>query len=409
MTGLSVVIILMDNKDATIDFKEFLVNLLSRLSDREQEVITKRYQLTNDLEKKSTLKKIGDSYSITRERVRQIERDAIKKLVELKKEEAFSQPLSALATDLNSFISKKGGIVREDQLLNDYVKPNHDLEFLHPNAYIFVFDNLLDNLEKVHNHDNFQNSWKINDLNLQEVAELLKLSAMLNKKPDELSGGQQQRVAVARLLATKPPVFLMDEPLSNLDARLRLDMRSELKRLHHETGVTTIYVTHDQTEAMTMASRIVVMNSGKIQQIASPKEIYHKPANLFVADFVGMPRINMFPAEMTQEKDQSYLFIDGLKIKMASSNTYSNLVAAVRPESIQIYNEQEQDSIDYEVYSVLPAGPELFVMAKKGNQNILIRETRQIDLEMGQTIWIKIDPLAVNLYDKDSGLLLNPS
>ncbi|MBT4723278.1 hypothetical protein HN958_02795 [Candidatus Falkowbacteria bacterium] len=174
MTGLSVVIILMDNKDATIDFKEFLVNLLSRLSDREQEVITKRYQLTNDLEKKSTLKKIGDSYSITRERVRQIERDAIKKLVELKKEEAFSQPLSALATDLNSFISKKGGIVREDQLLNDYVKPNHDLEFLHPNAYIFVFDNLLDNLEKVHNHDNFQNSWKINDLNLQEVAELLK-------------------------------------------------------------------------------------------------------------------------------------------------------------------------------------------------------------------------------------------
>ncbi|MBT4288556.1 MAG: ABC transporter ATP-binding protein [Deltaproteobacteria bacterium] len=244
---------------------------------------------------------------------------------------------------------------------------------------------------------------------VDQVLKDLGMAGLGHRYPSELSGGQQQRVAVARLLATKPPVFLMDEPLSNLDARLRLDMRSELKRLHHETGVTTIYVTHDQTEAMTMASRIVVMNSGKIQQIASPKEIYHKPANLFVADFVGMPRINMFPAEMTQEKDQSYLFIDGLKIKMASSNTYSNLVAAVRPESIQIYNEQEQDSIDYEVYSVLPAGPELFVMAKKGNQNILIRETRQIDLEMGQTIWIKIDPLAVNLYDKDSGLLLNPS
>jgi hypothetical protein len=174
MAGLSVVNILMDNKDATIDFKEFLVSLLSRLSDREQEVITKRYQLTNDLEKKSTLKKIGDSYSITRERVRQIERDAIKKLVELKKEQTFAEPLNALATDLNSFISKKGGIVREDQLLNDYVKPNHDLEFLHPNAYIFVFDNLLDNFEKVYNHDDFQNSWKVKDLNLHGVAELLK-------------------------------------------------------------------------------------------------------------------------------------------------------------------------------------------------------------------------------------------
>jgi ABC-type sugar transport system ATPase subunit len=243
---------------------------------------------------------------------------------------------------------------------------------------------------------------------VEKVLKDLGMEGLGERYPSELSGGQQQRVAVARLLATKPPVFLMDEPLSNLDARLRLDMRSEIKRLHHETGVTTIYVTHDQTEAMTMASRIVVMNSGKIQQIASPKEIYQKPANLFVADFVGMPRINMFPAEITKEKTQSYLNIDGLKIKMEQSLTHSNITAAVRPESIQLYENKEANTIDFEIYSVLPAGPELFIMAKRKDQNILIRETRQLDLEMGQSIWIKIDPLAINLYDKESGLLLNP-
>lgn len=244
---------------------------------------------------------------------------------------------------------------------------------------------------------------------VEAVLKDLGMEGLGNRYPSELSGGQQQRVAVARLLATKPPVFLMDEPLSNLDARLRLDMRSEIKRLHHETGVTTIYVTHDQTEAMTMASRIVIMNAGKIQQIASPKEIYHKPANLFVADFVGMPRINIFPAEIITAAEQSYLNIDGLKLKLEQPLIGTNVVAAVRPESILLYDQKEADSIDFQVYSVLPAGPEIFIMAKRKDQNILIRETRQIDLEMGQTIWIKIDPSAINLYDKESGLLLNPN
>ncbi len=243
---------------------------------------------------------------------------------------------------------------------------------------------------------------------VDQVLHDLDMDGLGKRYPSELSGGQQQRVAVARLLATKPPVFLMDEPLSNLDARLRLDMRSELKRLHHDTGVTTIYVTHDQTEAMTMASCVVVMKAGRIQQVAPPREIYHKPANLFVAEFVGMPRINLLPARTIQQNGSYWLEIDDFKLSAPKISPKDGVVIAVRPEDIRIFLEPQPDALEFQVYSILPSGPELFIQARRQNRILMIRETRQLDLQMDQPVWVKIDPAAINLYDQTSGRLLTP-
>ena len=241
---------------------------------------------------------------------------------------------------------------------------------------------------------------------VDQVLQDLDMAGLGERYPSELSGGQQQRVAVARLLATKPPVFLMDEPLSNLDARLRLDMRSELKRLHYQLGVTTVYVTHDQTEAMTMATRVVVMERGRIQQIDTPQQIYRKPANIFTAEFVGMPRINTFPAQVVEQNGTSWLEMEDIKIQLPWKPSPKEVVAAVRPEDIVISAESVTGSPEFRVYAVLPSGPEIYVQIKRGNRTIMVRETRQLDLQMDQAVWIRINPTAVNLYDSQSGLLL---
>jgi len=241
---------------------------------------------------------------------------------------------------------------------------------------------------------------------VDKVLEDLSMAGLGNRYPSELSGGQQQRVAVARLLASKPPVFLMDEPLSNLDARLRLDMRSELKRLHYQLEVTTVYVTHDQTEAMTMATRVVVMEGGRIRQIDAPQEIYRKPANIFIAEFVGMPRINTFPAKIFMQNGTCWAEMDGIKIPLPWIPAQKEVRAAIRPEDITISVNPLENSPEFQVYAVLPCGPEIYVQVKRGNRIIMIRETRQLDLQMDQPVWLKIDPAAVNLYDIQSGLLL---
>ena len=235
------------------------------------------------------------------------------------------------------------------------------------------------------------------------VLQDLGMKGLGDRYPSELSGGQQQRVAVARLLATQPPVFLMDEPLSNLDARLRLDMRSELKRLHYRLGVTTVYVTHDQTEAMTMASRVVVMNAGQIQQIDEPRKIYHQPASLFVAEFVGMPRINSLPAKIVQRDGKSWLTTENLTIPLPGRFDPREVTAAVRPEDIRLFLEPHPEATEFRIYAVLPSGPEQYVQVKREDRTLMIRETRQLDLKMDQSVWIRIEPSAVNLYDKDSG------
>jgi len=235
----------------------------------------------------------------------------------------------------------------------------------------------------------------------------LKMEGMERRYPHELSGGQQQRVAVSRMLAARPEVFLMDEPLSNLDARLRMDMRSELKRLHRSAQATTIYVTHDQLEALTMATQIVVMCQGKLFQVGTPDEVYRQPANLFVADFIGSPKINLLEATARSEDGQPRLDFGSFSIGYTSLPSVQEVVAAIRPEDIALSLEPAPEAVEFVVYSVLPAGSEIVVHAKRGETMLTIKETRrQIKVEIDEPVWLHFEPDTINLYDKQTEQLL---
>jgi len=224
-----------------------------------------------------------------------------------------------------------------------------------------------------------------------------------DRYPREMSGGQQQRIALARMLAYRPKVFLMDEPLSNLDARLRMDMRAEIKRLHHGAGATTIYVTHDQVEALTMSTDIAVMKEGVLQQVDNPDNIYHYPANLFVADFIGNPKVNLLDGVV----DGKYsVNLGKFKISIDTHDAIGNVVVAVRPEDIAISTKPISGAIEFTAYSVLPSGADSTIVAHLGDTEITVKEMGISKIKMDDRIWLKFDPQTLNLYDQASGNLI---
>lgn len=224
-----------------------------------------------------------------------------------------------------------------------------------------------------------------------------------DRYPREMSGGQQQRIALARMLAYRPKVFLMDEPLSNLDARLRMDMRTELKRLHHISGATTIYVTHDQVEALTMSTNIAVMKLGVIQQMASPDNVYHYPSNLFVADFIGNPKVNLLDGGVN---GGNIVKVADFEIHMATYSAHGDAVVAVRPEDIAVFTSPEPGAIEFTAYSVLPAGADSTIVARRSEMEITVKVMGISKIKMDQKIWLKFDSDTLNLYDKESGNLV---
>ena len=225
-----------------------------------------------------------------------------------------------------------------------------------------------------------------------------------DRYPREMSGGQQQRIALARMLAYRPSVFLMDEPLSNLDARLRMDMRTELKRLHHDSDATTVYVTHDQVEAMTMSSQIAVMKLGVIQQLDTPDKVYHYPANLFVADFIGNPKVNLLDGYVTA---QDVVDAGHFNVPVNTLDKTGKVVIGISPEDICISTEPIEGAEEFTAYSVLPSGAETIIIARRGKLEISVKEIGVSKVEMDQKIWLTFNKDAVNLYDKASGNLVN--
>lgn len=228
--------------------------------------------------------------------------------------------------------------------------------------------------------------------------ETLAISEYSDRFPSELSGGQQQRVAIARTLASSSTILLLDEPLSNLDARLRLEMRSEFQRIHRETGATMVFVTHDQWEAMTLASRIVVMNEGMIQQAGTPMEIYGKPANRFVAEFMGSPPINIIEtAENSRAGRNLATWLDNRGVDAHS--------AGIRPEELQFGDATSVPggtlSFDVEITGVLPTGGSWIVEATSGSQRIFGTTSRTPGVTTGQqtTAWADVD--AIHLFDRE--------
>ncbi len=220
--------------------------------------------------------------------------------------------------------------------------------------------------------------------------------------PREMSGGQQQRIALARMLAYRPKLFLMDEPLSNLDARLRMDMRSELKRLHHVSGATTIYVTHDQVEALTMSTRIAVMREGVLQQVDTPDRVYHYPSHLFVADFIGNPKVNLLNgAANGKAVDFGYF-----RLPLETHHAEGQVVVAVRPEDIAVSLQSTPDAIEFKAYSVLPAGADSTIVARRESLEMTVKVSGISKVKMDDRIWLTFDAASMNLYDKASGNLI---
>ena len=251
---------------------------------------------------------------------------------------------------------------------------------------------------------------------LAEVAAQLKIEPLLDRRPGQLSGGQRQRVAMGRALVRDPKLFLFDEPLSNLDAKLRVDMRTEIKHLHQRLGASMVYVTHDQIEAMTLATKIVVMKSGVIQQIGTPAEIYNRPANLFVADFMGNPAMNLIPAKATKNGEGTKIEIERQEGGPVVLVDYHNrdlprdVILGVRPEDIaeadHTANEHAQN-VDCIVEVVEPAGADTFVVMQLGGKQVNARLQAQTSAQAGQISQLAFDIAKVSYFSPDSGLRLN--
>jgi multiple sugar transport system ATP-binding protein len=244
-----------------------------------------------------------------------------------------------------------------------------------------------------------------------KILEYMHLRGMEKRFPQEMSGGEQQRVALARMLVTRPSIFLMDEPLSNLDAKLRMEMRAEIKRIHREAGATTVYVTHDQTEALTMSTKVAVMNRGILQQVDPPGRIYRSPANLFVADFVGSPTINFIPGKIIREKREVFFEGEAWRLPTPSMEGFigKEVVAAIRPEDLRISKKREQGDLPASVYSVLPAGPEVIIRVKIGNLALDVREMGEVPFEVEEPVYLRVSADSILFYDQEKGNLLVPT
>ncbi len=238
---------------------------------------------------------------------------------------------------------------------------------------------------------------------VKESLKEVQMEGYEDRYPREMSGGQQQRIALARMLAYRPKIFLMDEPLSNLDARLRMDMRSEIKRLHHIAGATTIYVTHDQVEALTMSTNIAVMKEGVVQQFDPPDQVYHYPANLFVADFIGNPKVNLLEGEIDA---QDLVDLGHINIKVNTYNASGKVVVGVRPEDIIVSTTPIPGAHEFAAYSVLPSGADSTIIARQKDIELTIRVMGISKIKMDEKIWVAFDPSTLNLYHKDSGNLI---
>lgn len=304
-----------------------------------------------------------------------------------------------------------GEIYIGDALVNELPPKDRDVAVVFQSYALYPHKSVYGNLAfplQVRGQSKQTTSQKV-----REVAQLLKIEHLLDRKPRQLSGGEQQRVALGRALVREPKVFLMDEPLSNLDAKLRMYMRAELKRLHRELGITTIYVTHDQAEAMTMADRIAVLNKGVLKQVATPDEIYNNPGDAFVADFLGSPPMNLIEASLVGKDPELYLEFSAFKYHLPhnlqeavvkSAGINSRVTLGIRPEDIVLSKEKATEhDIKMELYVLEPLGSELVVDLKL--REIVIKAKTRPDFRgsVGEEVYVTFDPLKVHLFDSSTG------
>jgi multiple sugar transport system ATP-binding protein len=290
-----------------------------------------------------------------------------------------------------------GGEIRiGDRRVNDVPARDRDLAMVFQNYGLYPHMTVADNIGyplKVRRVPRAERATRI-----AAAAARVELGDYLQRKPAALSGGQRQRVALARAIVRTPQLFLMDEPLSNLDAKLRTSMRAQLKHLQRELAITTVYVTHDQVEAMTLADRVVVLNGGRLQQVGAPADVYDRPANLFVAGFVGSPPMNLIPGTLAGGRFRHAAFGDGLAVPGSGE-----VVLGQRPEALTLVEPAAGDATGI-VYSVEPLGDATLVTVDLARDRIVIKAGKSCALRMADPVGVRFDPDALHLFDAKSGL-----
>lgn len=299
-----------------------------------------------------------------------------------------------------------GDIYIGGRVVNNIAPADRDIAMVFQNYALYphmsVYDNIAFNLKLR------RVPRKEIDRRVREAAKALEIEEYLQRKPGSLSGGQRQRVALGRAIVREPQVFLLDEPLSNLDAKMRVQMRSEIVKLHQRLQTTFIYVTHDQTEAMTMGSRIVIMKDGVIQQVGTPEEVYDQPVNIFVGGFIGSPPMNFLQGELLEEGDRLYFSKQGLKIAIPSIQAYHlretadarrDVVLGIRPEDIHHPSPTLENGIQAEVELVELTGAEKYLHISLVGKTVVARVNARSTIKIGSSIHLAVDPDRLHFFD----------
>ncbi|MDU2374648.1 sn-glycerol-3-phosphate ABC transporter ATP-binding protein UgpC [Anaerococcus vaginalis] len=311
-----------------------------------------------------------------------------------------------------------GELKIDGKVVNDVLPKDRDIAMVFQNYALYPHMTV---------YDNMAFSLKINkvpkdeiDKKVKEAAKILDIENLLKRKPKQLSGGQRQRVAMGRAIVRNPKVFLMDEPLSNLDAKLRVQMRIEISKLYQKLGTTMIYVTHDQTEAMTLGTRIVVMKDGVVQQIDTPQNLYDHPKNLFVASFIGSPQINLIDVKVVKEGEEVFVENDYLKLKLPKEKADilidkdyigKKVVFGIRPESIydeEDFLEKASDGsiINAKIRVFELMGAEVYLYFDLGEDQITARVNPSTKAKVGQEVKFAFDMDKTYLFDPETSLII---
>ena len=299
-----------------------------------------------------------------------------------------------------------GNIYIGDKIVNDLPPKDRNIAMVFQSYALYPHMTVFDNIRfplRIRKVPKNEISKKV-----EEAATLLGIEELLSRKPKELSGGQRQRVALGRAIVRSPTVFLMDEPLSNLDAKLRVQMRVELKRLQKTFAITTIYVTHDQIEAMTMADRVALMNEGKIMQIGTSDQVYNNPDNIWVAGFIGSPPANFIDCSLEEEKGEISLV--NAEFKLCLPNQIAKIVKdeakgqkvvlGFRPQDASIASKRQTNTIETRVYALEPIGDALIVDVTIGNDMVKVKTGADLKFEIGSKVYLKIDLNKLHLFNR---------
>ena len=301
-----------------------------------------------------------------------------------------------------------GNISIDDRVVNRVAPKDRDVAMVFQNYALYPHLNVFENIAfglRIRKESKEHIASTVKD-----VSEILGLTPYLDRRPAELSGGQRQRVAMGRAIVRHPKVFLFDEPLSNLDAKLRTQMRAEIKRLHKRLDVTSVYVTHDQVEAMTLADRIVVMNDGNIEQIGSPMELFMNPANTFVASFIGSPPMNQLQGEITASSNRCQAKVGDVVFDLPDTDDAKDgqaVVVGIRPEHLSLNADAESSTIPINLDLVEPLGSEALLHATIGEQSVIIKTETHGDIgHLSGVTQVYAPKNLVKVFDAKSGLAI---